>query len=420
MEKHTNGDGAPELEQKSRREDMMDGVEELKSEVGDGSGLGDVQQDVAEPPKEMSPSEEPEGETRRSEEPDDTSLTSRDEEPRVEDSSSDEPEKDNKEEEAQEEKPTGGEPERKDPKDDQAHATEEKDDEPPQDDHSTSGTDITSESRQSTAESQQSTLADSDEDRRRLEHCAPEVVEEPPDQEKKLDQFASPDDTFANTTDDVPSHCRQHRHNGLFWSPPSPLLEPVPPKYPGDPTTYPEVVEAPMELEASVERTQELICGLRKRQFLLMFGIVSLIVVVVAVSVGVGVAYGTRKTSAAPASAPTPWPLKPCDAIHNTKFTTENGKVFQRLCFLDYGGSHAEATDLTSAKTSSMEDCMKACSEVDECTGAGWGPANGVNAYRTMCWMKKNLKKPHAATADFEFAVLVSGNVTIPDMEPYF
>ena len=112
--------------------------------------------------------------------------------------------------------------------------------------------------------------------------------------------------------------------------------------------------------------------------------------------------------------------MKPCEAIHNTKFTTDNGKVFQRLCFLDYGGSTAEATDVANVRTPTMEDCMKACSKQEGCTGAGWGPANGVNTYRTTCWMKKDLKKPHVATPDFEFAVLVSGNVTIPDMEPYF
>lgn len=133
---------------------------------------------------------------------------------------------------------------------------------------------------------------------------------------------------------------------------------------------------------------------------------------------GVGLT-GLRKSTSTTTSL-TPWPLKPCDATHNTTFATKNGKIFQRLCFLDYGGTMAEATDLTSTRTPSMEECMKACSELDDCTGAGWGPPNGVNTYRTTCWMKKNLKRPHVATADFEFAVLISGNVTVPSMEPYF
>jgi hypothetical protein len=288
MEGHTGGDGVQGPEQKSRREDMMGRVEDSMCEVKDASEVEVVQPDGAEPQVERLGSAETKGEKTVSGAPDDT--VSKGEEPRVEDSNSDELKGENtKEDHPQEEEPKGSEPERKNSKDSQADVTEAKDDQ------SASDTEALSESQEFTPGSPQSTLADSDEDRRRLEHCAPEVVEEPLVQEKKLDMFASPEHTFAETTDDLPSHDRQHRHNGLFWSPPSPLLETVP-EYPGDPTNYPEVVDAPMELEASVERSSgELICGLRKRQFLLIFGIFVLVVVVVAVSVGVGVAYGTRK-----------------------------------------------------------------------------------------------------------------------------
>lgn len=309
------GDGVQGLEQKSRREDMVRRVEELRCEVKDGGEVkelsGDVkdggeveavQPDGAEPQGEGPGSAETKGEEPMSGAPDD--ITSGGDEPRVGDSSSDKPEKDNtkdqEEDEPHEEEPKGREPDSNDSKGGQADVADATDDDPPKDDHfkddqSPSEPGRTSESQVSTPSSPQSTLADSDEDRRALEHCAPEVVEESLVQEKKLDMLASPENTFAETADDPPSHCRQHRHNGLFWSPPSPLLEPVP-VYPGDPTDYPQVVDKPMELEASVERPSEgLICGLRKRQFLLIFGIVTLIVVVVAVSVGVGVAYGTRR-----------------------------------------------------------------------------------------------------------------------------
>lgn len=302
MEEHTGGDEVQGLEQKSRREDMVGRVEELRCEVMDGGDVEAVQPDGDEPQgEEGEGSAETKGEETMSDAPDD--ITSGGDEPRVEDSGSDEPEGDNTkdmQDEPHEEEPKGREPESNDPKGGQADVAGAADDDPPKDDHfkddqSPSEPGRTSESQESTPSSPQSTLADSDEDRRALEHCAPEVVEEPPLQEKKLDMLASPEHTFAETADDLPSHCRQHRHNGLFWSPPSPLLEPVP-VYPGDPTDYPQVVDKPMELEASVERPfEELICGLRKRQFLLIFGIVTLIVVVVAVSVGVGVAYGTRR-----------------------------------------------------------------------------------------------------------------------------
>lgn len=301
MEEHTGGDGVQGPEQKSRKDDMVGRVEELKcevkelrSEVKDGDEVEVVQPDGVESRGERPGSAETKGEETMSGAPDD--ITPEVDEPRVGDSSSAEPKRDNtNEDDPQEEGLEGSEPETKDPNDRQVDAAEAHDDDPPKDDHSASDTEAPSESHESTPESPQSTLADSDEDRRALEHCAPEVVEEPPLQEKKLDMLASPEHTFAETADDLPSHCRQHRHNGLFWSPPSPLLEPVP-VYPGDPTTYPQVVDKPIELEASVERpSEELICGLRKRQFLLIFGIVALIVVVVAVSVGVGVAYGTRR-----------------------------------------------------------------------------------------------------------------------------
>lgn len=297
MEEHTGGDEVQGLEQKSRREDMVGRVEELRCEVMDGGDVEAVQPDGDEPQgEEGEGSAETKGEETMSDASDD--ITSGGDEPRVEDSGSDEPEGDNTkdmQDEPHEEEPKGREPESNDPKGGQADVAGATDDDPPKDDQSPSEPGRTSESQESTPSSPQSTLADSDEDRRALEHCAPEVVEEPPLQEKKLDMLASPEHTFAETADDLPSHCRQHRHNGLFWSPPSPLLEPVP-VYPGDPTDYPQVVDKPMELEASVERPfEELICGLRKRQFLLIFGIVTLIVVVVAVSVGVGVAYGTRR-----------------------------------------------------------------------------------------------------------------------------
>ena len=281
-------------EQKSRREDMIGRVEESKREAKDETELEVVQPDVAEPHGEGVRSAVSKGGKTLSGAPDDTA--SKGEEPRVEDSSSGEPREDNtKEDDPQEEEPKGCEPERKNSKDSQADMAKTKDDDPLKDDQSASDNEALSESQESIPDSPQSTLADSDEDRRCLEHCAPEVVEEPALPEKKLDMFASPEHTFAETVDDLPSHDRLHRHNGLFWSPPSPLLEPVP-EYPGDPTNYPEVVDAPLELEASVERSSgELICGLRKRQFLLIFGIFVLVVVVVAVSVGVGVAYGTRK-----------------------------------------------------------------------------------------------------------------------------
>lgn len=113
-----------------------------------------------------------------------------------------------------------------------------------------------------------------------------------------------------------------------------------------------------------------------------------------------------REPEVPPAPAPAP-AGDSCPGVSSTQLTTSNGKRFQHLCSLDYAGVN-EAIDIGSVKTSTFAECMEACSKRDDCQGAGWGPPNGVNNARGICYMKKSLKTSHEATADWNFAVLLN------------
>ncbi|KAK3360747.1 hypothetical protein B0T25DRAFT_536300, partial [Lasiosphaeria hispida] len=100
-----------------------------------------------------------------------------------------------------------------------------------------------------------------------------------------------------------------------------------------------------------------------------------------------------------------------CPAINGTLRTVStaagNGtaKRFRLLCGFDYG--QGEATDIGNVKTKNLDACADACASKANCTGAGWGVISGDKGVEHKCWMKTNLTKPHAATSDWGFVLLL-------------
>ncbi|KAK4150425.1 hypothetical protein C8A00DRAFT_18036 [Chaetomidium leptoderma] len=117
----------------------------------------------------------------------------------------------------------------------------------------------------------------------------------------------------------------------------------------------------------------------------------------------------TTTTTVAPSAtaAPSVAADVQCPKANGTIYTASTGgKRFRRLCGLDYGGE-GEADDIGNVKTRNLDGCIDACASRGNCTGAGWGVIEGDKGPTHSCWMKTNLTKPHKATPDWGFAVLV-------------
>ncbi|KAM7185717.1 hypothetical protein V8F33_012227 [Rhypophila sp. PSN 637] len=114
------------------------------------------------------------------------------------------------------------------------------------------------------------------------------------------------------------------------------------------------------------------------------------------------------------ASTPTAQAAIKCPAGNGTFYSTPSGdssgptKQFQRICGIDYG--QGEAKDIGSKKVASLDECMDACAARAGCTGAGWGAITGDKGNMHSCWMKTGLIKPHKATQDWGFGVLITGS----------
>lgn len=76
------------------------------------------------------------------------------------------------------------------------------------------------------------------------------------------------------------------------------------------------------------------------------------------------------------------------------------------MCGVDYAGKD-EANDIGSSKTKTFTLCMELCAKKVDCTGAGWGPSDS-DPEQSICWMKNNLTKSHAAEPIWSFAVLLA------------
>ncbi|KAL2173293.1 uncharacterized protein P884DRAFT_252168 [Thermothelomyces heterothallicus CBS 202.75] len=101
-----------------------------------------------------------------------------------------------------------------------------------------------------------------------------------------------------------------------------------------------------------------------------------------------------------------------CPGVNGTFYTASTGgKRFRRLCGIDYGGN-GEAVDIGNVKTRNLDRCVDECASRPKCTGAGWGVIQGDEGPLHTCWLKTNLTKPHKATPDWGFAVLL-----LPDEE---
>ncbi|KAL2158798.1 hypothetical protein VTH06DRAFT_3990 [Thermothelomyces fergusii] len=96
-----------------------------------------------------------------------------------------------------------------------------------------------------------------------------------------------------------------------------------------------------------------------------------------------------------------------CPGVNGTFYTASTGgKRFQRLCGIDYGGE-GEAVDIGNVPTRNLDRCIDECASRPDCTGAGWGVIKGDKGPLHTCWLKNNLTKPHEATPDWGFAVLL-------------
>jgi hypothetical protein len=122
----------------------------------------------------------------------------------------------------------------------------------------------------------------------------------------------------------------------------------------------------------------------------------------------------TSTSSSSSASATPDTSNITCPGSNNTLYTSDTAsKRFQQFCGIDYSGD--QAVDVGSVKVTSMDACMDACASQSNCTGAGWGYLEGDNGTEHSCWMKANLTRPHNATAEWAFAVLlVNGTDSAP------
>ncbi|KAH6854762.1 hypothetical protein B0I37DRAFT_39150 [Chaetomium sp. MPI-CAGE-AT-0009] len=110
-------------------------------------------------------------------------------------------------------------------------------------------------------------------------------------------------------------------------------------------------------------------------------------------------------TTTGAAAAPRPTYNSDCPALNNTVYNVPGStRSFRRFCGIDYSGD--DATDLTHAYTESMADCMNSCASFDQCTACAWGYLQGDRGGKHRCYMKTDLKQPHAAASDWCFAIL--------------
>ncbi|KAF4777974.1 hypothetical protein HER10_EVM0011041 [Colletotrichum scovillei] len=96
-----------------------------------------------------------------------------------------------------------------------------------------------------------------------------------------------------------------------------------------------------------------------------------------------------------------------CPDADNTVYNViGSDKRFLRVCGVDYSGDDG-AIDMSNTQASTMGDCMEICAKSAQCTGVSWGNVMINGAAELRCWLKRDLKKSHAAVENWNFAVLL-------------
>ncbi|KAH6630599.1 hypothetical protein B0J18DRAFT_106363 [Chaetomium sp. MPI-SDFR-AT-0129] len=109
--------------------------------------------------------------------------------------------------------------------------------------------------------------------------------------------------------------------------------------------------------------------------------------------------------TATTAGDPRPTYNSDCPTLNNTIYHVPDSTAsFQRVCGVDYSGSGA--VDIAQEWTESMAECMDRCASLVSCTACSWGYLKGDQGAKHRCYMKKNLKRAHAAAGDWCFAIL--------------
>ncbi|KAK2021566.1 hypothetical protein LX32DRAFT_243111 [Colletotrichum zoysiae] len=112
----------------------------------------------------------------------------------------------------------------------------------------------------------------------------------------------------------------------------------------------------------------------------------------------------TTKTAASPTA--TSGPNSICPEADNTIYhVIGSDKTFLRLCGVDYSGG-VGAIDMYNIPAASMGECMEACAKAAQCTGVSWGNVMVDGEAQLRCWLKRGLTTPHAAVANWNFAIL--------------
>ncbi|UQC86313.1 uncharacterized protein CLUP02_11813 [Colletotrichum lupini] len=94
------------------------------------------------------------------------------------------------------------------------------------------------------------------------------------------------------------------------------------------------------------------------------------------------------------------------DADNTVYNVIGSDKRFLRVCGVDYSGDDG-AIDMSNTQASTMGDCMEICAKSAQCTGVSWGNVMINGAAELRCWLKRDLKKSHAAVENWNFAVLL-------------
>ncbi|KAJ0312309.1 hypothetical protein COL5a_001990 [Colletotrichum fioriniae] len=115
----------------------------------------------------------------------------------------------------------------------------------------------------------------------------------------------------------------------------------------------------------------------------------------------------TSTSTSAPSPTATSSGNAICPDADNTVYNViGSDKRFLRVCGVDYSGDDG-AIDMSNTQASTMGDCMEICAKSAQCTGVSWGNVMINGAAELRCWLKRDLKKSHAAVENWNFAVLL-------------
>lgn len=111
-------------------------------------------------------------------------------------------------------------------------------------------------------------------------------------------------------------------------------------------------------------------------------------------------------TDSSTTSLPTATTKLGCPDANNTIYDVPGSpKNFLRICGIDHDGA-AQARDIGSVWTATMEDCMINCAGFSGCTACGWGAIAGDPGSEHRCWLKNNLTDAYQYRTGWQFAIL--------------